>query len=139
MVYRKGARLELEVVRYLNAHGGAAVRVAGSRGPVDVVGYAPGLRSHVAIQCKVRRSDVLYVEAEEMERLRGFARRLRARPFVAWKPSHRRTGVTKNILLLEPECFSRTKHGNYRVGLREALEACVSLDELVTRRLLGVL
>lgn len=138
-MYRKGARLEREIVRYLNAHGGAAVRVAGSRGPVDVVGYAPGLRKHVVIQCKVRREDVLYVEAEELKGLSEFAKRMKARPFVAWKPAHRRTRVTKNVLLIKPGHFSRTEHGNYRISVEEALEVCTTLDELVASRLLRVL
>ncbi|WP_456435828.1 hypothetical protein [Methanopyrus sp.] len=133
MSYQRGADFERQLVRYLREHGGEAVRVAGSRGYVDVVGYAPAM-GHVAIECKVRRDDRLYVRREEIEGLTEFAERFRAEPMIAWKPPHVRTGLTLNAVLFPPDLMEE-RDRTYVIDLKTALEEGIDAICLVTRPL----
>ncbi|MEO2241607.1 MAG: Holliday junction resolvase Hjc [Euryarchaeota archaeon] len=133
MSYRKGADFERRLVEYVRRHGGEAVRVAGSGGPVDVVAYAPA-RGHLAIECKVRREDRLYVRREEVEGLIAFAERFRAEPLLAWNPAHRRTGFALNAILLRPEDLERRER-SYSVDYETALRVGLDPRRLFTRSL----
>jgi len=131
--YRRGADFERQLVRYLREHGGEAVRVAGSGGAVDVVGYAPAM-GHVAVECKVRRDDRLYVEKDEIEGLTTFAERFRAEPLIAWKPPHVRTGLPLNAVLFPPDLMEERER-TYVIDLETALEEGIDASRLVTRPL----
>ena len=133
MSYRRGADFERQLVHYLREHGGEAVRVAGSGGAVDGVGYAPAM-GHVAIECKVRRDDRLYVEKEEIENLTTFAERFRAEPLIAWKPPHVRTGLPLNAVLFQPDLMEERER-TYVIDLETALEEGIDATRLVTRPL----
>ncbi|WP_456481775.1 Holliday junction resolvase Hjc [Methanopyrus sp.] len=133
MSYRRGADFERQLVHYLREHGGEAVRVAGSGGAVDVVGYAPAM-GHVAIECKVRHDDRLYVEKEEIENLTTFAERFHAEPLIAWKPPHVRTGLPLNAVLFPPDLMEERER-TYVIDLETALEEGIDATRLVTRPL----
>jgi len=131
--YRKGADFERQLVRYVRRHGGEAIRAAGSGGPVDVVAYVPG-RGHLAVECKVRREDRLYVRKEEVEGLVEFAERFRAEPMIAWKPPHRRTGFALNAILLRPEDLEE-REKSYVVDYETARRTGLDPRRLFTRSL----
>ncbi len=131
--YEKGARLERDIVNYLREHGYGAVRAAGS-GPVDVVAYTPTF-GHVVIECKVRREDVLYVPEEDVERLTSFAGSFEAKPFIAWRPAHRRLPKHPlNVVLVDPKDTRKTESSR-KITLEEAVRKGISLEALLTDRL----
>ena len=79
--YAKGASLEREVARRLEALGWRVVRSAGSRGPADLVAWKDG--HAMLIQCKAGRASMKKLEAEA---LALWARDLGARAFLASRP-----------------------------------------------------
>jgi len=131
--YEKGARLERDIVNYLRDRGYGALRAAGS-GPVDVVAYTPS-EGHVVMECKVRRSDVLYVPKEDVTKLEEFAKTFDATPFIAWRPAHRRLPRHPlNVVLVRPEDTEETTSSR-KITLESAVRKGLSLEALLTDRL----
>jgi Holliday junction resolvase len=86
-MYRKGARMERQLMKLLGRRGLGTIRVAGSGGP-DVVTSVAG--RFVFIECKYSTKECVYVPREEIERETALARKMGADFYLAVKFSRRR-------------------------------------------------
>jgi len=108
--YRKGYRMEREVVEFFKAKGFYVIRSAGSKKP-DIIAAKNGKR--IVAECKYTSKNAVYIEAEEIENLRRVASHFDAVPVVLVK----KKGCKLKMVGLE--ALERTEKG-YKVRLSDA-------------------
>jgi len=121
MRYRRGASVERELIRLLEAVGFAVLRSAGSH-RVDLV--AGNGREYMCIEVKSTRSRRLYVPSEDVERLVSFAERFGGKPVLAVK------FISVGWRFYLPNELKRSGR-TYRVDVSDAFHA---LEELVGKQ-----
>jgi len=100
MSYRKGYSLEREIKLQLEELGFTVIRSAGSKKP-DLIAGRDG--SIYVIECKAKKSQPVYIDTDEIEKLHKAAKDFNAQPMVCIKINN------KPMQWLSPSWLGKTK------------------------------
>jgi holliday junction resolvase Hjr len=125
--YNKGANAERELIKDLDRHGFAVLRVAGSgSNPLpcpDVVALKAG--KAIAFECKAKKGKYLPISIEQIDEEVAWAHNAGVKFVVAWKVPR------KGWLFLNISSFRR-KNKNFMITLDEAFEKAISFESLIS-------
>ncbi len=135
MNLKKGIRDEYEIIHKLDRLGFAVLRSpsSGSGTKLDRPDIVAGRKgTHIAIEVKSTRKEILYIERKSVEQLVRFSDKFGATPLVAVKFIH------KGWFLFEPQDLTLTPKA-FKVSLKDAIKKGKTLESIVNRKLMQFL